>query len=318
MKIDICIKFFLNSIAKEGNLSEKTIKAYNSDLKHFYKILSEKDIENITTDEIRKYIDFIAENVSYKDSTIKRKIATLRVFFTYLEAEGIVKNTPMNKIKRKYKIAKRLPKVMSIRELKRLLKTTYNEVKDLKTDKKNDNSQYFLNGKQIRSYRNRAILEILIYTGIRIGELVVLNLSDIKLIERTILIFGKGRKERIIYISNDEVLSAIKEYIVTRKTIKTDTKALFLNKYNERLSIYSIENIFTKYCKKARIKKHYTAHCLRHTMATMMLNNGADIRSIQEILGHASIITTQIYTEVSLRHKKKVMTKFNHRNKIFI
>ena len=170
--------------------------------------------------------------------------------------------------------------------------------------------------KHMRIYRNRVILEILFSTGMRIGELVALNIRDVNLQERTILIFGKGRKERIIYISSDEVLVAIKKYLVYRNRIKTKSSALFLNRDNERLSIFSIENIFKKYCKIAKIKKHYTPHCLRHTMATMLLNNGADIREVQEILGHASIVTTQIYTEVSSKHKKKVLMKFNHRNRI--
>ena len=127
----------------------------------------------------------------------------------------------------------------------------------------------------------------------------MLSINDLNLQERTILIFGKGRKERIIYISSDEVLRAIKEYLDHRRMIPTDSLALFLNKKNKRLSIYSIENIFKKYCKKARIKKHYTPHCLRHTMANQLLNADASPITIQELLGHDCLASVQRYCRAS-------------------
>ena len=314
MKIDTATDNFLNTLAVERNLSDRTVKAYKCDLKLFSQLL-DKNVDEITTEDIRGFIGHLEENHDYKDSTIKRKIATLKVFFTFLEEEEIIKDSPTRKIKRKYRVARRLPKVMPIRDLNRLLKATYREVKTAEMICNEDKTDINLD-KQMRAYRNRVILETLFSTGMRIGELVALNIKDINLQERTILIFGKGRKERIIYISSDEVLTAIKEYLAYRKKSQTKSSALFLNRDNNRLSIFSIENIFKKYCKIARIKKHYTPHCLRHTMATMLLNNGADIREVQEILGHASIVTTQIYTEVSSKHKKKVLMKFNHRNRI--
>ncbi|PWB53283.1 MAG: recombinase XerC [Candidatus Methanoperedenaceae archaeon] len=309
MKIESSIETFLNTIVVERNLSERTLEAYRSDLKIFSQIFKQREVEEITTENLREFIELLEKNHHYKDTTIKRKIATLKVFFNFVEQEGIIADSPTRKIRQKYKIAKRLPKVLSERELKKLLKASYNEIKILQElEKKNNNLS--------RAYRDCAILEILFSTGMRIGELVKLNVNGINLQERTILIFGKGRKERIIYISSDEVLSAIKEYLIYRKKIQTGMPALFLNRDKERLSIYSIENIFKKYCKKAKIKNHYTPHCLRHTIATMLLYNGADIRAVQEILGHASVITTQIYTEVSQKHKKKVLTKFNPRNRM--
>lgn len=314
MKIDTATDIFLNTLAIERNLSERTVKAYRCDLKLFNHVL-DKDIVEITTEDIRAFISYLESHHDYKDSTIKRKIATLKVFFTFLEEEEIIPDSPTRKIKRKYRVARRLPKVMPIRDLNRLLKATYREVKTAESMYDEDKTDINLD-KQMRAYRNRAILETLFSTGMRIGELVALDIKDINLQERTILIFGKGRKERIIYISCDEVLVAIKEYLAFRRKIQTKSPALFLNRDHKRLSIYSIENIFEKYCKIAKIKKHYTPHCLRHTMATMLLNNGADIREVQEILGHASIVTTQIYTEVSSKHKKKVLMKFNHRNRI--
>ena len=314
MKIDKAIETFLNTLSVDRNLSDRTVRAYRSDLKLFNQVIN-KNVNEISTEDIRDFIGHLEEKHQYEDSTIKRKIATLKVFFNFLEDEDIISDSPMRKIKRRYRIAKRLPKVMPIRDLNRLLKATYREVKTAESMYDEDKTDINLD-KQMRAYRNRVILETLFSTGMRIGELVALDIKDINLQERTILIFGKGRKERIIYISCDEVLVAIKEYLAFRRKIQTKSPALFLNRDHKRLSIYSIENIFEKYCKIAKIKKHYTPHCLRHTMATMLLNNGADIREVQEILGHASIVTTQIYTEVSSKHKKKVLMKFNHRNRI--
>ena len=316
MKIESGIEKFLNTIVVERNLSEKTLEAYKSDLKIFNQIFKQKDVEEITTENVREIIEVLEKNHHYKDTTIKRKIATLKVFFNFAEQEGIIADSPTRKIRQKYKVAKRLPKVLSERELKKLLKASYNEIIFLQKIKEKNIDVNLKSDNLIRAYRDCAILEILFSTGMRIGELVMLNVNDIKPQERTILIFGKGRKERIIYISSDEVLNAIKEYLIYRKNIQTDMAALLLNRDKKRLSIYSIENIFQKYCKKAKIINHYTPHCLRHTMATMLLYNGADIRAVQEILGHASVITTQIYTEVSQKHKKKVLTKFNARNRM--
>lgn len=315
MNIESSIEKFLNSIVVERNLSERTLEAYKGDLKIFSQKFRQTEVEEIGTENVREFIELLEKNHNYKDTTIRRKIATLKVFFNFAEQEGIINDSPTRKIRQKYKIARHLPKVLSERELKKLLRAAYHEIRFLR-EMDGTNGQSIENSSLIRAYRDCAILESLFSTGMRIGELVLLNVNDINLQERTILIFGKGRKERIIYISSDEVLNAIKEYLIHRKNIQTDIHALFLNRDKNRLSIYSIENIFKKYCKKAKIRNHYTPHCLRHTMATMLLYNGADIRAVQEILGHASVVTTQIYTEVSQRHKKKVLTKFNARNRM--
>ncbi len=316
MKIESSIETFLNTIVFERNLSERTLEAYKSDLKIVSQIFEQKEIEEITTENVREFIELLEKNHHYKDTTIKRKIATLKVFFNFAEQEGIIDASPTRKIRQKYKIAKHLPKVLSERELKKLLKASYNEIKILQEMQEKNIDLKVKNNNLIRAYRDCAILEILFSTGMRIGELVMLNVNGINLQEKTILIFGKGRKDRTIYLSSDEVLNSIKEYLIYRKSIQTGTTALFLNRDKKRLSIYSIENIFKKYCEKAKIRNHYTPHCLRHTMATMLLYNGADIRAVQEILGHASVVTTQIYTEVSQKHKKKVLTKFNARNRM--
>ncbi len=155
--------------------------------------------------------------------------------------------------------------------------------------------------------RNIAIIELLLCLGIRIGELSNIDVSDVNQFDQTILIKGKGKKERLLYISNTTVLSRLKDWINLRSDMNPNCQALFLNKYGTRLSIYSIENIFYKYRDHAQLKNKATPHFLRHTFATNLLSNGADLRSVQEILGHSSVMTTQIYTEVSTERKKQVL-----------
>ena len=313
MDVHTCIEKFIATAIVERNLSEKTLAAYQGDLLSFNHVFEGRRIEEITTDDIRSYIEEMETNNCYKDSTIKRKIATLKVFFNFAEQEDIVIDSPTRKIRRRYIIAKHLPKVLSTREIQRLLRVAYEEVCSLEVDRNNRSIDFPTIG-LVRAYRDRVAFELLFMTGIRISELAALNNENINLADRTILVFGKGRKERIIYIPSDEVVDIIRKYLVVRRKIPSNSNALLLNKYGTRLSIFSIENIFDKYCKKAGIKNHYTPHCLRHTMATMLLSNGANIRVVQEILGHTSIVTTQIYTEISQNHRKKELTRCHPRN----
>jgi len=312
------IRTFIKVSHFEKNLSERTLNAYKSDLTQFSQFYKDKNLAEVTSEDIRDFLEALQTNHHYKDTTIRRKLATLKIFYSFLEDEGEISDSPTRKIRHKYRTSRRLPKVISTRELKRLLRAAYSDVSRLEKEVENSRTAQTIDLCLYRAYRDRVIIEILISTGMRIGELVALDLNDINLQQKSILIFGKGRKERLIYISSNEAFTSIRDYIAYRKGIQAESDALLLNKNSSRLSIYSVENIFKKYLKKARIKNHYTPHCLRHTMATNLLNNGADIRQVQEILGHTSIATTQIYTEVSPKQKKKVLMKFNHRNRIEI
>jgi len=316
MKIDNCIDMFLRTASVERNLSECTLKAYKGDLRLLSRTFGEREVEDVTTDNVRELIEVMERCNSYRDTTIKRKIATMKVFFAFLEEEGMIRDSPTRKIRKRYRTAKRLPKVMSTRELKKLLRAAQRSVEDAKNGQDGVLVNELAGERLFRACRDQVILEMLFSSGMRVGELVKLDVDHVNTQERTILILGKGRRERITYISSDEVLAVIDEYLASRKRVGGDTPALLLNKDGERLSIFSVENVFRKYCKQARIKRHYTPHCLRHTMATMLLNNGADIRAVQEILGHASIVTTQIYTEVSPKQKKRTLQRFNQRNRI--
>lgn len=299
---------FLSSSQTDKNLSQRTIKAYTYDLILFDKFVKPNKIVNVNTNIIREYLQTLQER-GLKSTSIKRKLATLKVFFSFLEDEEIIDNSPTNKFKGKFKTPKRLPRILSRDEIQKVLNTTSEDIK---------NNRNLKEYKKYQIYRNRAIVELLFCTGIRIDELIKLNLNDIDLQNKTLIINGKGNKERLIYLSSIEVINFVGEYKTIRRAIPSDSNGLFLNNRYNRLSVHSIGNIFKYFLKKCNIEKNYTPHCLRHTMATLLIENGADIRSVQEILGHSSISTTEIYISVSKHRKKEVMEKFNQRNLIMI
>ena len=284
------------------NLQEQTLKAYSSDITNFLNYINKDKIEQI---DILNYINYLFDEKKLKDRSIKRKIISLKIYFNFLEDNSIIKTNPFTKLKFKFKQEKKLPKTLQKNEVKKLLETAYNELNSSKTTYK-----------KFETIRNISLLEILISTGIRIQEASLITLNDISLQEKTIIIHGKGRKERQLFILNKYVLSSLKNWLAIRKTSSPKCNNIFINKYGNPLSIHSIENIFKKYKTLSNINIKATPHYLRHTFATNLLTNGADLRSVQEILGHSSISTTQIYLEISSNRKKQVLQKYNYRNNL--
>lgn len=288
---------FINYLKATKNLSEKTLKAYTSDLKQFFGF----EI-NILKPDICAFISHLNGQLKLKDTSIRRKIITLKNFYNYLLENEIIDSSPFRKLKFRFKQEKKLPKTLTVVEVSKILKCFDFDPTTLSTFA------------QKEFIRDAALLDLLICTGIRIGEAAALTIDDIIISERTLLIHGKGRKQRLIYISSAQTWDRIKALIKERKN--SNDKHLFVNRYEQPLSIHGIEDIYKKYIKKAQITTKSTPHYLRHTFATNLLANGADLRSVQEILGHASVATTQIYTEVTTARKKQVLRKFNYRNKI--
>jgi integrase/recombinase XerC/integrase/recombinase XerD len=297
------IDIYINTLKVERNLSEKSIKAYYSDLISFNSWLQKNDVTYIDIGVINSYINWLQNTKHMKDTSIKRKYVTLKSFSKFLLIKNSITKSPFENMRISFKTSKRLPKVLSSQDIVKLLKSPTEELKNSKS-----------NFKKLITTRNLAIIELLYCIGIRIGELVNIELKDLDLEEQTLLIHGKGRKDRLLYISSTDVISILKDWIILREDLTPNCKNLFINKYGNKLTIYSIEDIYEKYRKLAELDVKSTPHHLRHTFATQLLNNGADIRAVQEILGHSSITTTQIYTEVSTERKKQVLLKFNGRN----
>lgn len=291
------IKNFIEYLKSTKNLSPKTLEAYSIDLKTFMQV--EK---NLFKPDIRAYVLHL-QSLGLKDSSVKRKIVTLRVFYEYLYNEKIISYSPFFNLKFKFRQERKLPKTLSISEVRRLLDCFICE---------SENTTDFSHRQFVRDC---ALIDLLISTGIRVAEAAAIRFDDIITYEHAVLIHGKGRKQRIIYISSNETWQRLLTQFKMQKKLSS-TSFLFTNRNDKPLTSHSIEKIYKKYANVAKINPVSTPHYLRHTFATNLLANGADLRSVQELLGHASIATTQIYTEVSSQRKKQVLRKYNYRNKI--
>lgn len=299
---NLTIHEFIQLVQSTKNLSEKTIVAYKSDLNDFNSFVNNYEFSN---ESIIQYIQELAITRNLKDTTINRKIIVLKMFFEYLHSKNYIESNYFSSHQFKFKKEKRLPKTLAIKETSRLLSCV--------TEQSINASSDF---EKWKTSRNLALIDILISTGIRIAEAANITINDIIGSERVILIHGKGRKQRLIYISCPETWNNITLWIKMRKTRSTNTNMLFVNRYGEPISIHGIEYIYNSLKMQSGININSTPHYLRHTFATNLLANGADLRSVQEILGHSSVSTTEIYTEVTTKRKKQVLNKYNYRNKL--
>ena len=281
------IPTFLNTIRSTKNLSDKTITAYNSDLQDFLKFIQGTDLKD---DTILLYVQHLSFERKLKDSSINRKLIVLKMFFNYLVQQQLIENNVFEKLNFKFKRERKLPKTLSVKEVSKLLNYVNEQAK-------NASSSFEV----WKSARNLALVDILISTGIRIAEVSAISIDDLIMSEHVILIHGKGRKQRLIYISCPQTWTNLMEWLKIRKKKTTKTNKIFVNKYGDQLNIHGIEYIYNTVKEAADINPKSPPHYLRHTFATNLLANGADLRSVQEILGHSSVATTEIYTEVSTK-----------------
>lgn len=299
MKIEDAIKEFEFHCQYEKNLSPKTLKAYKIDLKQFlnYTNIQNSDIDTIDKNILKQYIQSLYKQ-NFKAKTIKRKIAVLKALFTYLEFEEFILVSPFRKMKIAIKEPRNLPKTMELKEIRKILQHMYKK----KEQYKNKSSYTY---KTI--IRDIAVVEVLFSTGIRVSELSNLKLNEINIQTGVIKIHGKGAKERVIHICENEVKQILKEYIELFKPLHSNNSYFFINRLGNKLSEQSIRFMIKKYQQQTKIEKHLTPHMFRHSFATLLLEEGVDIRYIQHMLGHSSISTTQIYTQVNMKQQKKIL-----------
>ncbi len=299
---------FVSHCRHEKKLSDKTLKCYQIDLTQFVRFFVGED-EQINVDQIdksilRRYLHTITD---YKPKTIKRKIASLKAFFNFMEFEDKITVNPFRKIRFQVREPKRLPTVMTQLEVKKIFQTVYSS----KIDAANMSSY-----RKFEIIRNIAVIELLFATGVRVSELSYLKQDNIDLEAGFIKVIGKGNKERIIQICNREMVSTIYEYSNLAKNYRdVSTKTFFVNRLGNQLSDQSIRSIVKNVSKAAAINKHITPHIFRHSLATQLLEEGVDIKYIQIILGHSSIMTTQIYTHVNGEKQKAILTDKHPRRK---
>lgn len=300
------INSFITLLCVERNLSKRTLKAYHSDLNCMERWYFEYNVREVTQATLLKYFEYLQSVKCLNPRSIQRKYVALTQFFKFLNQEGISGERFFRFTSRKFQLPKSIPRTLSTVEVKTLITAV--------------DAEYLHCEKDFHKnicIRDNAIIELLFCLGLRIGEISTLDLEHYDSLEHTLLIHGKGSKERLLYISAPEVQKKLDNWLLIRKYFQPSTAALFVNRFGGRLSIYGIENIFTKYRDKSQINPKSTPHYLRHSFATQLLNNGASIRDVQELLGHKSIVTTQIYTEVSITKKKQVLLQYNARNELF-
>ena len=296
---------FLNALSVERNLSSKTLLAYRCDINGLLIWINSQNFTNLNEFSISSYFLYLQKDCNLQAKSIRRKYVALGQYFNFLKSEYNINEIFFRFTSRKFHIPRNLPKILSNQEIRNLISVSTSEYQASPSDYK-----------RRLNTRNMCILELLFCLGLRIGEAASLDLDDYCQEDSTILIRGKGSRERLLFISSPVVCQKLNLWIRTRQEMSPATTALFINRYGNRLSIYSIENIFYKYRDLSKINPSATPHYLRHSFATQLLNNGAGIRDVQEMLGHSSMVTTQIYTEVSTARTKEVVMKYNCRNRL--
>lgn len=292
-----CTRKFIEYLEYEKGYSKKTITSYEIDLDKFSEFLKRnniKNIEKIDYQTIRKYLSELHEK-NYEKTSVSRKISTLRSFFKYLLKEKIITDNPMTLISNP-KIDKKLPKYLNYEEMEKFLNSIDTTTKE--------------------GIQEKVIIELLYSTGIRVSELINIKIKDINIKEKQIKILGKGSKERIVLFGH-KAKESLKEYLSTYKEYfkgNITNSYLLINKKGTQLTTNKIEEIVKNILRKSSLKMNVSPHTLRHTFATHLLDSGADLKSVQELLGHENLKTTAIYTHVTNEHLKQVFLKSHPRS----
>ena len=274
---------FLRYLSTERNASPHTCSNYALDLEQFFRFLGHQRVGDINPFDIRRFVSHLSTQQQAR-RTIARRLSCLRSFFRYLCREGRLSHNPAEAIPTP-RLEKRLPSFLDEQQVTTLLETPPT--------------------KKWQGLRDRALLETLYSTGMRVSELVGLNLEDLDEISGTVIVRGKGKKERLCPIG-ETALRTIRTYQAKRPKKVRVPYALFISQKRTRLTVRQVDRLIASYVKQAQLPPSISPHSLRHSFATHLLDRGADLRSVQELLGHASLSTTQIYTHVTPQRLKKI------------
>ncbi len=294
------IESYLEYCKYRKRLDSKTLKAYRIDLKQYAGYLNASD-DFFSRDTLDSYLTILHKQ--YKTKTVKRKIASLKAFFHYLSYREILSENPFDKLDIRFREARLLPKTIPFHSLQTFLATLY-------AQKDRAQTAY----QQKCCIRDIAVIELLFATGMRISELCSLKPLNIDLENNTVRIYGKGAKERILQVGNPDVLSALRLYYETFREDIDVCGYFFVNRLGHKLSDQSVRFMIDRYTRLSHLEQHITPHMFRHSFATLLLEQDVDIRYIQQMLGHSSISTTEIYTHVSNGKQKDILFHRHPRN----
>ena len=293
------IKAYLGYCEKQKALSKNSIRAYRVDMSQFIEFLksefpSLKTIRDISKVQLQKYMQHLIERYAVK--SCKRKLACIKAFFNHLEFEDIIDINPMRKVKTTFKEPSVLPKTLKMAEVQALLQHLYILYRQARSP--------FTRFNLLKSI---AYFELLFATGMRVGELCSLSVESIDFDQACVRIMGKGQKERVVYIASLDVLKILHAYIALRNSLSPVTDAFFINYWKRDISEESVRNDIKKWAHLVLPGKRITPHMFRHTFASLLLEEGVDIKFIQELLGHSSIATTLIYLDISYSAIKSIL-----------
>jgi integrase/recombinase XerD len=305
MQLKEAIADFVNGYFSTHERSKKTKTAYGSDLKQFGTYAGKEfDLGSLGATLIEAWAAHL-RNEGYSPASMRRKMVVLKVFCSYWLRRGSLNESPFWRVKLSLGRIEQLPRSLSETEMRGLLahagRTDMRDVPRkgpvLARSRSTRSSS-----RDYRDIRNLALVDLLFATGMRVGEVSSLNVDDFSVTELMFRVHGKGGRGRLAYVVDDQTILIQKQHLEARTRLVSESPALFLNAAGERLSTQGIANIIAQFRRDAGIERHITPHMLRHTVATLLLRNGMDIRVVQEFLGHASIATTQRYTHVVKEH----------------
>lgn len=286
------VQNYLDYCRFRKELDQKTIKAYKIDLRQYFECCH---VEEPGKDEIEQYITTIHKQ--YKQKTVKRKLASIKAFYNYLEEEELIQETPFRKIKVKFKEAIVLPRIIARTDIENLLNYMYAAGNEM-TERRRKNW-----------IRDMALVETLFATGARVYEVSNIKKECVDLNTGLIRIFGKGHKERYIQIGDAEVLTLLNEYYIENEEEIVKSGYFFINNCGRRYTEQSVRLMISRYTEEAGISQKITPHMFRHSFATFLIEEGVDISCVQQILGHSSIQTTQIYIHVAAEKQAEILRK---------
>lgn len=293
------VKRYLEYCEFRKELDPKTLKAYRIDLRQYFEFIDQSEYMNRV--HIEEFIIYLHK--SFAQKTVKRKIASIKAFYNYLEEQEIIDDSPFRKIKVKFKEKMKLPRIIPREEIEKLLNCMY---------------QYWHTNDKTGILRDIAIVEVLFATGARVYEVSNIKIDCVDLEAGTIRIMGKGAKERYIQIGEKSIVKLLEQYYIQNKEAIHKSGFFFINRDGKRYTEQSIRIMLKKYVNMAGIKRNITPHMFRHSFATYLIEEGVDISCVQQILGHSSIKTTQIYIHVASHKQAEILRNKHPRNKMKI
>ena len=301
MRLEAKMATYLEYCEYRKELDKKTLKAYRIDLHQYFEFVCVDEPEK---EKIEEYISHLHKN--YKQKTVKRKIASIKAYYNYLEETEIITENPFRKIKVRFKENVTLPKIIPREEIEQLLNYMYKCLNESTVS-----SRKYM-------FRDITIIEVFFATGARVYEISNIRKDSINLNTGLIRLMGKGGKERYVQISSTSVLSLLKKYYAENESVIRQSGYFFVNNRGNRYTEQSIRLMLKKYTEQAGIERNITPHMFRHSFATYLIEEGVDVSCVQQILGHSSIKTTQIYIHIAAKKQAEILKEMHPRNNMNI